>query len=138
MRDTCSAPRRLMPAKATQKSMHDMARYTPSAYQPYDLMRILRRWDREGEGGPASSGFGEGDREARRAGKRWKNREFVDLGVLVSGLDGCTMTPKRDIVGSRGAATREENARDSIGTRKSRSMSKVDTGSKMKQQAVSE
>ena len=47
-RDTYSAPRRFTPTKATLKSRADKRRYTPRAYQPYDLMSCFNRWDREG------------------------------------------------------------------------------------------
>ena len=50
-RDTYSAPRRFMPTKATPKSRADMRRYTPRAYQPYDLMSCFNRWDKVGFGG---------------------------------------------------------------------------------------
>ena len=34
-----------MAAKATVKSIVEMQMYTPKAYQPYVLMRYLRRWE---------------------------------------------------------------------------------------------
>ena len=49
-RDTYSAPRRFMPTKATPKSRAEKRRYTPRAYQPYELMSCFNRWDKVGFG----------------------------------------------------------------------------------------
>lgn len=58
-RETYSAPRRFMPTKATPKSRADKRRYTPRAYQPYDLMSCFSRWDKVGFGGRSGEEGGE-------------------------------------------------------------------------------
>ena len=69
IRDTYSAPRRFMPTKATPKSRADRRRYTPRAYQPYDLMSCFNRWDKVGFGGrTGEEGDGEGGIGVKREG----------------------------------------------------------------------
>ena len=77
-RDTYSAPRRFMPTKAMPKSTADMRRYTPRAYQPYDLMSCFNRWDKVGFGDRSGEeGGDEGVGDKRGADlvnkRRWEN-----------------------------------------------------------------
>lgn len=60
-RDTCSAPRILIPTNAIVKSSVEKTRYTPKAYHPYDLMRCFNRCERVafGPGAWSSGGGGE-------------------------------------------------------------------------------
>jgi len=60
-RVTYSAPRRFTPTKAMPKSRTDKTRYTPRAYQPYDLMSCFNRWDRVGFVGGIGEGLGESE-----------------------------------------------------------------------------
>lgn len=79
-RDTYSAPRRFMPTKATPKSRADKRRYTPRAYQPYDLMSCFNRWDkvgfggRTGEEGGGESGIGDKREDELVNKRRWDSR----------------------------------------------------------------
>lgn len=57
---TCSAPKKFMRANATPKSIVPRVIYTPSAYQPYDLMRCFSLAVSGALGG-GSKGPGEGD-----------------------------------------------------------------------------
>jgi hypothetical protein len=77
-RDTYSAPKRFTPTKATPKSRADKTRYTPRAYQPYDLMSCFNRCDREVFGGRTGDEEGEG---VKRGGKFVNKRRLKGGGV---------------------------------------------------------
>jgi len=73
-RETGSAPIRLTAAKATLKSIVDMRRYTPSAYQPYDLIKCFRRCENVSFD-PPCSGSCSVELEERRGCEWWKKRK---------------------------------------------------------------
>ena len=74
-RDTYSVPRRFMPTKATPKSRADKRRYTPRAYQPYDLMSCFNRWDKVRFGGRTGDEGGVGDKRGADVvnKRRWES-----------------------------------------------------------------
>jgi hypothetical protein len=118
---TCSAPIRLIPAKATVKSSVERMMYTPRAYHPYDLIRCLRRCDRVASGGNECEEGDVGDGGVvllRRAVKLENRRDLLDLGVFVR-AEVCRVRER----GRIGAVTLGRNDR-TPGTRSRRTIDK--------------